>query len=167
LEDPVDFRGSPRYIDVPHMEGERSSPGWKKVSRELLILSLVEARPRHGYEISKLIEQRVRSHFELPTFPELPRCALESSTHKWTCWMLGPRADDMLTSDRHLTTAQAPCRIRSAKPHVNESKAGKSGDPAFFLVAPEPRDEYAERACEGSESPTASQQIGGLKKESS
>ena len=31
---------------------------WKKVSEELLILSLVEARPRHGYEISKLIEQR-------------------------------------------------------------------------------------------------------------
>jgi transcriptional regulator len=30
----------------------------KKGSAELLILSLVEARARHGYEISKLIEQR-------------------------------------------------------------------------------------------------------------
>jgi PadR family transcriptional regulator len=30
----------------------------KKGSAELLILSLVEARPRHGYEISKLIEKR-------------------------------------------------------------------------------------------------------------
>src|SRR5579872_726381 len=30
----------------------------KKGSAELLILSLVESRPRHGYEISKLIEQR-------------------------------------------------------------------------------------------------------------
>jgi transcriptional regulator len=30
----------------------------KRGSAELLILSLVEARPRHGYEISKLIEQR-------------------------------------------------------------------------------------------------------------
>src|SRR4029078_3953554 len=30
----------------------------KKGSAELLILSLVEARPRHGYEISKLTEQR-------------------------------------------------------------------------------------------------------------
>jgi PadR family transcriptional regulator PadR len=30
----------------------------KKGSAELLILSLVEALPRHGYEISKLIEQR-------------------------------------------------------------------------------------------------------------
>jgi len=30
----------------------------KKGSAELLILSLVEVRPRHGYEISKLIERR-------------------------------------------------------------------------------------------------------------
>lgn len=30
----------------------------KKGSAELLILSLVEARPRHGYDISKLIQQR-------------------------------------------------------------------------------------------------------------
>jgi transcriptional regulator len=30
----------------------------KKGSAELLILSLVETRPRHGYDISKLIEQR-------------------------------------------------------------------------------------------------------------
>ena len=30
----------------------------KKGSAELLILSLVEARARHGYEIGKLIEQR-------------------------------------------------------------------------------------------------------------
>jgi transcriptional regulator len=31
---------------------------WKRGSAEMLILSLIEARPRHGYEISKLIEQR-------------------------------------------------------------------------------------------------------------
>jgi transcriptional regulator len=31
---------------------------WKKGSAELLVLSLVETLPRHGYEISKLIEQR-------------------------------------------------------------------------------------------------------------
>jgi PadR family transcriptional regulator PadR len=30
----------------------------KKGSAELLVLSLVEARPRHGYEICKLIESR-------------------------------------------------------------------------------------------------------------
>ena len=31
---------------------------WKKGSAELLILSLLEAQPRHGYDISKLIEAR-------------------------------------------------------------------------------------------------------------
>ncbi len=40
------------------MEQKVPEVEWKKVSAELLILSLVEARPRHGYEISKLIEQR-------------------------------------------------------------------------------------------------------------
>src|SRR5947207_4043628 len=30
----------------------------KKGSAELLVLSLVEAQPRHGYELSKLIEAR-------------------------------------------------------------------------------------------------------------
>jgi transcriptional regulator len=40
------------------MEPKSPELEWKKVSAELLILSLVEARPRHGYEISKLIEQR-------------------------------------------------------------------------------------------------------------
>ncbi|HET7291945.1 MAG TPA: PadR family transcriptional regulator [Vicinamibacteria bacterium] len=32
----------------------------KKGSAELLLLSLVEDRPRHGYELGKLIEQRSR-----------------------------------------------------------------------------------------------------------
>src|ERR1700689_4180931 len=40
------------------MDQTTSQVEWKKGSAELLILSLVEARPRHGYEISKLIEQR-------------------------------------------------------------------------------------------------------------
>ena len=31
---------------------------WKKGSAELLLLSLLDARSRHGYEIGKLIEQR-------------------------------------------------------------------------------------------------------------
>lgn len=33
---------------------------WKKGSAELLVLSLVEDQPRHGYDISKLIEMRSR-----------------------------------------------------------------------------------------------------------
>src|SRR6266581_4575410 len=43
---------------MPYMDLKLSDLEWKKGSAELLILSLVEARPRHGYEISKLIEQR-------------------------------------------------------------------------------------------------------------
>ena len=35
-----------------------SDPEWKKGSAELLVLSLLEAQPRHGYDISKLIEVR-------------------------------------------------------------------------------------------------------------
>jgi PadR family transcriptional regulator, regulatory protein PadR len=33
-------------------------PELKKGTAEVLILSLLEARPRHGYEIAKLIEER-------------------------------------------------------------------------------------------------------------
>jgi len=33
-------------------------PGWKKGSAELLVLSLLEDQPRHGYDISKLIQVR-------------------------------------------------------------------------------------------------------------
>ena len=41
-----------------HMEPKPVDNELKKGSAELLILSLVVAVPRHGYEISKLIEQR-------------------------------------------------------------------------------------------------------------
>ena len=47
-------------MDMPYMDAKPSDLEWKKGSAELLILSLVEARPRHGYDISKLIEQRSR-----------------------------------------------------------------------------------------------------------
>ena len=52
------------------------SPELKKGSTEMLILSLLEARPRHGYEIGKLIEARSggRLSFALPTlYPTLLR----------------------------------------------------------------------------------------------
>lgn len=35
-----------------------ADPEWKKGSAELLVLSLLEDQPRHGYDISKLIEHR-------------------------------------------------------------------------------------------------------------
>jgi PadR family transcriptional regulator PadR len=40
------------------MEDRAIDREWKKGSAELLLLSLIEAVPRHGYEIGKLIEQR-------------------------------------------------------------------------------------------------------------
>ncbi len=46
----------------------------KKGSTEMLVLSLIESRPRHGYEIGKLIEARSggRLTFALPTlYPTL------------------------------------------------------------------------------------------------
>jgi PadR family transcriptional regulator PadR len=52
------------------------SPELKKGSTEMLILSLLETRPRHGYEIGKLIEARSggRLSFALPTlYPTLLR----------------------------------------------------------------------------------------------
>jgi DNA-binding PadR family transcriptional regulator len=52
------------------------SPELKKGSSEMLILSLLEARPRHGYELGKLIEARSggRLSFALPTlYPTLLR----------------------------------------------------------------------------------------------
>ena len=38
--------------------GAKVEEEWKKGSAELLILSLLEDQPRHGYEIGKLIEVR-------------------------------------------------------------------------------------------------------------
>jgi transcriptional regulator len=49
-----------QYMDMPYMDAKLSDLEWKKGSAELLILSLLEARPRHGYDVSKLIEQRSR-----------------------------------------------------------------------------------------------------------
>ena len=40
------------------MSSTSFTPEVKKGSAELLVLALVEERPRHGYEISKLIEAR-------------------------------------------------------------------------------------------------------------
>ncbi len=40
-------------IDLPGLEREL-----KKGAAELLLLSVLEARPRHGYELSKLIESQ-------------------------------------------------------------------------------------------------------------
>ena len=46
-----------RYIPMKHISAMHARE-MKKGSAELLILSLVELRARHGYEIGKLIEQK-------------------------------------------------------------------------------------------------------------
>jgi PadR family transcriptional regulator, regulatory protein PadR len=43
---------------MPHITAKLFDREMKKGSAEMLILTLVERRPRHGYEISKLIEAR-------------------------------------------------------------------------------------------------------------
>src|SRR5262245_33811837 len=43
---------------MQHMQRSKLDRELKKGSAELLILSLLEARDRHGYEINKLIESR-------------------------------------------------------------------------------------------------------------
>lgn len=40
------------------MEDRAIDREWKKGSAELLLLSLLDPLPRHGYQIGKLIEQR-------------------------------------------------------------------------------------------------------------
>src|SRR5258707_14064579 len=47
-----------RYVTYTYMSTAMLDRELKKGSAELLILSLVESRARHGYEISKLIESR-------------------------------------------------------------------------------------------------------------
>jgi PadR family transcriptional regulator, regulatory protein PadR len=48
----------PTYVAMQYMRPSVFDQQLKKGSAELLILSLIEQRPRHGYEISKLIESR-------------------------------------------------------------------------------------------------------------
>jgi hypothetical protein len=56
------------------MDQAASQVEWKNGSAELLILSLVEARPRHGYEISKLIERHSGGTVRF-TSPRSTRCS--------------------------------------------------------------------------------------------
>ena len=48
------------YVVTSHMASSQLDRELKKGSAELLILSLVEDRPRHGYDIGRLIELRSR-----------------------------------------------------------------------------------------------------------
>src|SRR5687767_13113304 len=64
------------YIAMTYMATPELDRELKKGSAELLILSLVEDRPRHGYEIGQLIEMRSRGvlHFNVASlYPLLYR----------------------------------------------------------------------------------------------
>lgn len=60
----------------------------KKGSAELMILSLVESRPRHGYEISRLIDQRSNGQIRFKVgslYPLLYRLESRGWLHgRWT-----------------------------------------------------------------------------------
>jgi len=63
----------------------------KKGGMEMLVLSLLEARPRHGYELAKLIETRSggKLHFALASvYPALLR--LENRGHIKGRWVEKP-----------------------------------------------------------------------------
>src|SRR2546430_16174105 len=49
-----------KYVSMQYMRSSVPGRELKKGSAELLILSLVEDRPRHGYDIGQLIELRSR-----------------------------------------------------------------------------------------------------------
>ena len=51
---------SASYVAIAYMASPMLDRELKKGSAELLILSLVEDRPRHGYDIGQLIELRSR-----------------------------------------------------------------------------------------------------------
>lgn len=46
------------YIMGPHMSPHAVTSELKRGSTELLILALLEERPRHGYDIARLIDER-------------------------------------------------------------------------------------------------------------
>jgi PadR family transcriptional regulator PadR len=52
------------YVAMTAIDRRMLDRELKKGSAELMILSIVEARPRHGYEISKLIETRSAGHLK-------------------------------------------------------------------------------------------------------
>ena len=101
------------------------SPALKKGSIEMLVLSLVESRPRHGYEIGKLIESRSagRLTFALPTlYPTLLR--LESRGWIKGRWVEKPgereRCFYRLTPDGRRVLAEQQTTWRAYVAAVNE-----------------------------------------------
>src|SRR4029079_19718383 len=78
-----------QYVAMQHITARMLDRELKKGSAQLLILSLVEDQPRHGYDLSKLIEARSEGVLKFRVaslYPLLYR--LEKSG-----WILGPRIE--------------------------------------------------------------------------
>lgn len=85
----------------------------KKGSAELIILAIVEARPRHGYEISKLIESRSGGHLKFHVASLYPllyrleergwllgRWLEQSGQRRRRCYQLTPEGREVLARQR-------------------------------------------------------------------
>ena len=96
------------------------SPELKKGSIELMVLSLLEARARHGYEIGKLIEARSggKLKFQIPSlYPLLCRLEnrgwlkgrwVEKKGERRRCYYrLTPRGRKILTAQKETWKAYA------------------------------------------------------------
>ena len=111
----LDTAGGAHLIYGAVIYGTQSSDReWKKGSAELLILSLVEARPRHGYEISKLIEQRSQGTLRFHVASLYPllyrlekrgwiqgRWVEKSGQRRRRYYRLTPQGRKVLASQRH------------------------------------------------------------------
>jgi len=99
---------------MPYMENQSSDREWKKGSAELLILSLLEVRPRHGYDVSKLIEQRSRGTLRFHAASLYPllyrlekrgwvqgRWVEKSGQRRRRYYRLTPQGRKVLASQRH------------------------------------------------------------------
>src|SRR5215472_10661984 len=85
----------------------------KKGSAELLVLSALEARPRHGYEIGKLIERHSQQRIQFrigslyPILTRLERRGLivgrwveKAGEHRRRYYRLTPRGREFLAAER-------------------------------------------------------------------
>ena len=91
----------------------------KKGSAELLILSLVEDQPRHGYDLSKLIEARSEGVLKFRV-ASLHRLTLESALEAAGRWTEAPAsAAAAITGSRRPAPASSR---RSATPGASSSR---------------------------------------------
>ena len=86
---------------------------WNKGSAELLVLTLLEGRPRHGYDIGKLIEERSRGQIRFRIGSLYPilfrledrgliagRWLEKDGEHRRRCYRLTPAGRKFLEAQR-------------------------------------------------------------------